>query len=324
MALLLLVHTTAFAQKDSGLPTGFSLLDRIVAVVDNEVITDFELERKMSPLAGVGFSILDDKEREEWFKTKRVEVLNEAVNTILVIAEAKKLDLEISPTRIAGHLNTLRSQNGWSQAQLVSVIRKMGFPSLENYREHVEREMLKAQMISIKVGSRAKASKDDVARVFKRDYYGGKAEDEIRAQHILIKVPPLMTQATARAYNAKAHRVRNSAMAEEKSFAELAREFSDDKNASLGGELGWFTRGLLEPTFERAAFALQAGKISEVIQTRFGYHIIRVMERRKKPIFDAGPIKRRIQMDLEIQNRLKGYESWVQELRLSHHVDVRL
>ncbi|HIA01305.1 MAG TPA: hypothetical protein EYN06_06375 [Myxococcales bacterium] len=324
MGVALVMLTTTISAKETGLPSGFNMLDRVVAVVDDQVVTWLDLNNKMAPIAGLGYAILDEEKRNKWFKTQRLKVLNEAVNSILVIAEAKKLDLEISHLRVAGHINALRKQNNWTQEQLERFIVQIGFVSMEVYREHVETEMLKAQMISIKVGSRAKASKDDIQRVFDRDYYGGTAEDEVRAQHILIKAPTVMTQVMARALNAKAHQIRTAAMAEEKTFAELAKEHSDDKNASLGGELGWFTRGILDPTFEKAAFALNPGQISEVVQTQFGYHIIRIMERRKRAILDAAPIKRRIQMELEIQNRLKGYESWVQELRLNHHVDIRL
>jgi parvulin-like peptidyl-prolyl isomerase len=64
-------------------------------------------------------------------------------------------------------------------------------------------------------------------------------------------------------------------------FAEMARKYSQDASAESGGDLGWLSRGQLDPTFEEAAFRMQKGKLSGVIQTNFGYHIIFVEDKRE-------------------------------------------
>ena len=324
IALALLFSNVAVAKESDGLPKNYKLLDRIVAIVDASVVTMFELNRAFAPIMGLGHEILDPKERKQWFDKKRTEVLTEQVNTILVLAEAAKLNLEVRPGRLKAHIDGLLKQNRWTKEQLAQFVRGLGFPTLSSYKEHVEKEMLKGQMINIKVASRSKPSRDDVERVFKRDYYGGNAQDEVHALHILFKIPNLLTPSQIRNLRSRVERVRGMALAEEKTFAELAREFSEDKNAEMGGDLSWFVRGTLDPEFERAAFLLDVGKISDVVRSAFGYHIIKVVRKRKVAIDDAKSIKRRIQMDLELNNRLKGYESWVKELRVYHHVDIRL
>ena len=322
--LLLLAVGPARADEGDGLPAGYELTDRTMAIVDDETVSLFELNRAFAPLDAMSAAILDDKEREEWTKSKRKEVLAEQVNTILVLAEARKLNLEVPPQQVAAHLASIKDENGWDDAQLEGFVKSLGFVDLASYREHVEREMLKAQMINIRIGSRSKPSKEDVERVFVRDNYGGKKQDEVRAAHILVRVPNLVTSQQLRELHKKALEVHDKAITEEKSFDDLAKEYSDDQNASSGGDLGWFKRGMLDPEFERATFKLKVGQISEVVQTGFGYHVIRVTDRRQVPIEDPAQVKRLIQMDLERENQLRGYEAWVKELRLYHHVEERL
>ena len=320
----LLTASPALAGDSDGLPVGYHLTDRIMAIVDDETVSLFELNRAFAPLEGVGSAILDDAERAKWTVDKRKEVLAEQVNTILVLAEARKLNLEVPPQQVAAHLNAIKDENGWDDAELEGFVKSLGFANLAGYREHVEREMMKAQMVNIKIGGRSKPSKEDVERVFVRDYYGGKKQDEVRASHILIRVPNLVTAPQLRELHKKALDVRDKALTEQKTFEELAKEYSDDQNASRGGDLGWFKRGMLDPEFERATFKLKPGQISEVVQTSFGYHVIRVTERRQVPIDDPTQAKRLIQMELEKENQLKGYLAWVKELRLLHHVEERL
>ena len=316
-----LVPFTAVAQT-TGLPAGYEPLDRVRAIVDSKVVTQYELERAFQPLAGLGFGILDSQEREKWFADKREEVLTEQINTLLILAEARSLNIEASPQQVAAHVNGLKAQAGYSDAQLIQFVRRIGFRDVAHYREHVERELIKAQTVSRRLSSRIRPSRDDVQRVFLRDYYGGQEMDEVHAQHILLRLPNLATPVQIQELSARAHQVRSMALAEEKTFEQLAIEYSQDSNANRGGDLGRFTRCTLDPEFERAVFSLEAGQISEVVRTGFGFHVIRVVERRRIPMRNEARVKRCIRMDIEMGNRVTAYEAYTGELRLSHHVRI--
>ncbi len=322
VALVALSASVAVAAPPG--PPGYVPVDRVAAVVDDEVLTEYEVNRQFMPLAGLGHSILDEGEREKWFVEKRKDTLDEMVNTVLVLAEGRKLGIEVSPQQVAGHLQQIKKENSWSDEDLDGFVRQLGFAGLSAYREHVEKEMLKAQMISVKIGSRAAPSKDDVERVFLRDYHGGKAQDEIRAEHILLKVPNLTTPDQLREVRRKIESLRTDAVNGTKSFDDLARDHSEDLSAKDGGDLGWFSRGIMDPAFERVAFGLATGKVSDVFQTQFGFHVVRVVARREAPIDNPARVKRLIQMELELDNRVQGYEAWVKELRLTHAVELKL
>lgn len=106
---------------------------------------------------------------------------------------------------------------------------------------------------------------------------------QIRARHILLQVAPDATPAQRNQVLAQANELRARAAAGE-NFAELAKEYSQDPgSAENGGDLGFFGRGQMVAPFEAAAFALEVGEVSDVVETPFGFHIIKLEERKLAP-----------------------------------------
>lgn len=106
---------------------------------------------------------------------------------------------------------------------------------------------------------------------------------EVRARHILLKVMPDATPAQRDSVKALAEKIQKEA-AGGADFAALARQYSQDGSAQQGGDLGYFGRGRMVAPFEEAAFKLQPGQVSPVVETPFGYHIIKVEDRRQPPL----------------------------------------
>lgn len=119
-------------------------------------------------------------------------------------------------------------------------------------------------------------------------YYKDQVSEEVKARHILIAVPPTATPEQKRAARAKAEAALAKARAGE-DFEKLSRDLSEPNTAAAGGDLGWFGRGAMVPAFEEAAFRLKPGEISEVVETRFGFHVIKVENRRKKTLEEVRP-----------------------------------
>jgi parvulin-like peptidyl-prolyl isomerase len=100
-------------------------------------------------------------------------------------------------------------------------------------------------------------------------------EEQVRARHVLAKADAGADEPTRAAARGKAEQAHRRALAGE-DFAALAKELSDDASAAEGGDLGFFEKGRMVPAFADAAFALQPGEISAVVETQFGYHVIKV------------------------------------------------
>lgn len=150
-----------------------------------------------------------------------------------------------------------------------------------------------------------------------REHYNRSA-DEVKARHILIKAPPNASPEARVNAKAKADSIL-SAIKKGADFATMAQEHSEDiSNASKGGDLGFFGWGKMVDEFQQAAFSLNPGQVSNVVETQFGYHIIKVDEKRKNELQDYETMKPQIRNQLQGKNKealQKRADEYVNQLK---------
>lgn len=150
------------------------------------------------------------------------------------------------------------------------------------------------------------------------------AYDEVHARHILLKITAGMSEKDKKEVRERAEQIAEAMQdASDKEFATRAREISQGPSASKGGDLGWFRRGAMLPEFEKAAFALEPGQTSGVVQTRFGLHIIRVVDKRHidPDSFAAHRDEiRNILLNMEMQDQMPR---WLAGLKARASIEIR-
>lgn len=255
-----------------------TLLDGVVAIVNGEVVTlgelDQTIERAGSPLP-TDPAVLGARRRE---------ALSQRVREILVILQAREMSIEVTDDEVEDHVARVQKENNFTLTQLEENLRRVGFADLSAYREVVKREMLKSHVVSVRVRSRLKVADSEVDEVLARDYGGGADEAEIHCFHLMLKVDAFAPDAAHRAARERLLQIRAEVDSGALTFEDAARKYSDDVTGREGGDLGWFTTGTLEETFEKVAFTLEPGKVSDVVQTPFGHHLVLVTEKRRHPI----------------------------------------
>jgi peptidyl-prolyl cis-trans isomerase SurA len=143
---------------------------------------------------------------------------------------------------------------------------------------------------------------------------------KVKARHILIPVPD---KSKNRQVYKKIQDIRNQFLKKKATFAQLAKLYSQDGSAQSGGDLGWFSSGKMVPEFEKVAFSLEVGKISEPVNSRFGWHLILLDEKKSlsQDSLDAhrAELKERV-LESKIQLR---YKQWLRDLRARAFVEFR-
>lgn len=142
---------------------------------------------------------------------------------------------------------------------------------------------------------------------------------QTRARHILLRPGGQLSQTTARAQLANYKRQIESGKAD---FAKLAREHSEDGSASDGGDLGWSSPGMFVPEFEETMSQLQLGQIADPLISRFGVHLIQVLERREAPISER-ELRDMARSSLRDKKFDETYQLWSQEIRGRAYVEYR-
>jgi peptidyl-prolyl cis-trans isomerase D len=142
-------------------------------------------------------------------------------------------------------------------------------------------EMVKLDYLVLDVGELAKGAEigdDELRRVYEEDRSRFGRPEQRSVRHLLLTVPPEADEATAQAVEAQLQAIRERILAGE-AFDEVARSESQDPgSASEGGSLGTIEQGIMDPLFDKVAFDLPKGELSEPVRTRFGYHLIEVTE----------------------------------------------
>jgi peptidyl-prolyl cis-trans isomerase SurA len=143
--------------------------------------------------------------------------------------------------------------------------------------------------------------------------------DQTHVRHILIKLSEVVSESEAKhKIDVIRERIVNGTP-----FEEMARQYSEDGSASNGGDLGWVNPGDTVPAFEREMNSLEIDQISKPILTPFGWHIIQVLDRRKKDMTEqASRVKAR--QEIRARKAEEAYNDWIRELRDRAYVDLRL
>ncbi len=174
-----------------------------------------------------------------------------------------------------------------------------------------------------------KISEKEIKEYYKKNIDKFKVPAEVKVRHILIKPKNDTISAQMEALK-EAKKIREMAI-KGANFAELAKKYSQGPSAKNGGELGWFKRGEMVPEFEKAAFSLKKGEISEPVKTRFGYHIIKVEDIKKGRTKSLKEVKNQIvealkeeKVNKKIQNLEKKYSKNINLNNISKELKVKI
>lgn len=257
------------------------VVDRIAAVVGNQIILESELETQVQIY--LTQSGVTNPAQSEFNRLKQ-DILEQMINDRLILVQAEKdTTIKIGPTEIENaleqHLERLKSQFG-SEEEFIKQLEKENLTLKDlkrRYRQEVRNQLLKDRLVQkrvAKVNVSAKAVKDFYEMY--KDSIPEQAQS-VHLAHILLTVE--LTQATLDSLRAKLENIRKEAISGA-DFATLAAKYSEDPTAKTGGDLGFFQKGELDPEFEKAAFSLKIGEISGVIQSQFGFHLIKLEEKK--------------------------------------------
>jgi len=268
-----------------------------IAVVNGVVITRADFDRAVQTLERKAKRPGRHNKNPDPAAIKK-EALDNLINLELLYQEGKKAGVEVSDEELNHHFDTLKNRfpteesfNTWMEKTNLSE---------EVIRYHMRRGMVVKNFTQQKLMESIEVPEKEVKAYYEAHKKAYRQPEEIRASHILIKVDPksedaVKTEARERAEAVK-KRIDNG-----EDFAALAKELSEGPSREKGGDLGYFKRGQMVKPFEKAAFAMKPGEVSDVVTTRFGFHIIKVID--KKPAGQLAYEEVKSQIELMLKQR---------------------
>lgn len=296
-------------------------LSRVVAVVNDDVITSYEINQAMQP-------IIREAERKGPFpdaarKELRENVLKALIDKKLVDQKIKELNIKVTDDELRQSIDDVRKQNNLkNQEELVAALASQGI-TFDQYKTQLREQLEKLRIVSQEVKAKIQVSDQEM-----RDYYEANksvyGEDEsFRARHIFIKIPKNATDKELDALTAKVDGIDKEAQQPGADFAALAKKYSEDATAKEGGSLGTFKKGDMQGEFVLLLERLKPGEVSGVIKTASGFHIVKLEERIPGRIKNFDEVKAEIEDKLYKKKSEERFTQWLAELKKEATIELR-
>ncbi|MXS85483.1 molecular chaperone SurA [Nitrosomonas sp. HPC101] len=252
-------------------------LDRIVAVVDEEVITQQELNELLQKTV--------QQLQKQNTQLPNMDVLEKQLLERLIIKRiqlqrAKEVGLTVSDNDLDQTLRRIVQDNQLTMNEFRQILLQEG-TSLNVFREEIRDEILMTRLKEQEINSRVNVTESEVDNFLENQANSPAANEEYRIAHILVHISEQMDEAQIEARHQQAEAAYEE-LQQGVSFAQVSAEYSDAADALQGGELGWRPLGQLGSPFSELLLQMQPGEITPVIRSPIGFHILKLFERRQQ------------------------------------------
>jgi peptidyl-prolyl cis-trans isomerase SurA len=293
---------------------GAILLDKIVAVVNSEVITWSELYKAMEFEASPQVKAMSERERHKIFEQNEKSFLENLIDMKLLLQEAKKDGIGASDDEINKTMQSIREKYGMTEAAMDEAISKEGF-SIAEYKKKLADQIIINRLIDREVRSKVVVTDDELNAYVSKNPALAETEEGYRIGLIVIKKTDDPRQAEE-----KAREIYNKISAGE-SFASAARTFSEDASAKAGGELGFISKKDLSREFLDVLSKLKPGSVSEPFGTASGMNIVKLES--EKMFKSQDELKQAMRDKLYSAKFDRDYKAWVKGLRQRAYVEIK-
>lgn len=300
---------------------GSETVDRIVAIVNDDIISLFDLNKVYRPfeerIKSIGYP--PQKEREMLYKV-RDDLINQLIDQKLTDQETEKAKISVKEEEIDSAIERIKQANYYSDEQMVEALKREGF-TLKEYRERLREQILRTKLVNLEVKSKIVITNEDVQNYYEDHKEEFQGERKYHLRNILLRVPRFAGEEEKTEIKDRMEAIRERIEAGE-SFPDMARQYSEISLAEEGGDLGFFSFEDLAPQLRTALEDLEAGEMTPVLDTEQGMQLFWVEEVKR----EAG--KSLEEATAEIEEKLyndivdERFKSWLSELRENSHIKI--
>jgi peptidyl-prolyl cis-trans isomerase C len=289
-------------------------LPAVLARVNGEDVTRADLERLIKNMELSSRQKVPAERRDEILR----RFLDQLITYTLLRQESKARNIEVTGAEVDARIAGMRKQFP-DEAKFQQALSERGM-TVERLQADSRVDMVIEKMMRAEAANLPAVTDDEARAFYQKNSKNFQQPETVRASHILF-----LTKSADDAAKKQLRTQAESVLSQAKSgtdFAQLARDHSKDGSASQGGDLGFFPRGRMVPPFEQAAFALQVGEISGIVESQFGYHIIKLTDRRPASTATFEQVSAKIRDYLTEQKRREHAEAFIAVLKKKARIEV--
>jgi len=286
-------------------------VDRIVATVDGEIITLFDLNNRIKPfLENFKGKQLTDKDKMSIYELKK-KILNDMINDVLIKKFASKYEIKISKLEVENYINELRKKSGLSMEEFKKELKKEGI-TYEQFYEKVEFNMLKHRVLGAMVKRKVVVTDKEI-----EDYYN-KHKNKYKEEETVH------LRALVSATEKEAKEVYEKILNNQISFPEAVQKYSVGPNITEGGDLGEVAWSHLNEDWKEFVVNLKEGEISRPFYFNKKWIILQLVNKKSGKIKDLETVKSEIREKIYEQKFEEIYTSFINDLRKNAVIEINL
>ena len=298
-----------------------AVVDRIVAVVNEDLITLYDLNQAFQPyeanIRALGYS--PEKEREALFKL-RADLLNQIVDRKLTDQAIKRNKIEVSEKEIDAALERVKEARSLTDEALRAGLAQQGL-TMEEYRTNLKQQLLRNILVNREVKSKIVITEDEIKRYYEAHSEKYAGETKYHIWNIFIRIPEVENESAKQRALEKMESVATK-LKQGQAFESLAAQKPDSPMAPEGADLGLYQLEELSPQLQKAIKDMKAGEFSPILETDMGYQIIYVPKIIKTDPKSLEDVKSEIQQTLYNEAVDNRFQTWLQNLHKKSHIKI--
>ena len=300
---------------------GEAVVDRVVAVVNQEMITLSEVEKWINPLKE---EIVTEDRLEKQERTQALcrQVLERLIEEKLIDQEVKKTGVKIASKEIEAAVEEVKRRNSATQEDLEKALTVEGL-TLETYKKQIEKGMQRQRLISYSVKVEVKPGEKELREFYQKNIGRYRTNESYRPGQILFVIPKEAPPEEIREIRKKCQKVLEG-IKKGDDFGEMAILYSEDTSNKDHGDLGYFKKGELLPVFEKEALRLKVGEVSGIVRTDFGFHIIKLLDRKGMDPLPFDQVIERVKADYHEGEMEKAFKQYLSTLKEKSVIEIKL
>lgn len=293
------------------------VVDKIVVVVNTEVITQGEIDQMMVPVYQHYKEMFQGNDLIRKLDEARQMILGQLIEEKLILSQAKKMAIEVDEKEVAERIDEAEKRLG-SREMLERALADQRM-TLKDLKQKYRNQIMSKKLVDQKVGSKIFITPVDVSEYYREHPEEFVQPESVRVRCILIKPKPNLSDDDAA-------ELANKVLAQIRSgtdFGDLAGTYSDGPGTAEGGNMGLKKRGDLLPAIENIVFGLNAGDTSEVVKTDLGYFIFRIDEKTASKAMAFSEARRNIEDAIFRERAKEKMRGWIEDMKKNAYIAFR-
>jgi peptidyl-prolyl cis-trans isomerase SurA len=316
LILLVLSNSHAYSTGDDS-----EVVDRIVAVVNEDIISLSELSKAVGPYAekikSAGYP--PEKEREMLFRV-REDMIEQLINQKLTDQESRKYNISVSDKELDNAIERAKEINHYTDEDLRRMLAEENI-SMESYRGNVKEHLIRSKLLNYAVKSRIIITKDEITKYYNSNIEKYRGEKEYHLKNIIIRTGLNISYDEKQKIRLKMEEIYTE-LKNGELFEIVGKKNADSEFGIKSIDLGTFKHNELSPEIQEAINGLKTGEHSKLVETQAGYQIIYIEKVEEKPDKTIEEVTPEIQDILFGERVEKKFESWIDELRKKSHIKI--